>query len=247
MKTTEQFQSPGRLSAATGLVAAAMIAFLSACSGANTSQNVDSTSASSTTVAAGSPAGAPIPAAINAVGTYGEDLYDQAKAGNWGTVEAYRDSLHTAAANLPSGDQVQSQRTQLDSSITELDKAVAARNREAAQQAANRVTYLAAQMGAPYHAATPTEVVLLDYYGRELEIWAAQRNLPKLKETAAALESTWNAVRPAVEGNGGAVAARQTDALVSQIKAAATPASYARIATQFLNQVDSLEQVFVKA
>jgi hypothetical protein len=230
------------------VVAGALFALLlSACSRDTTSQSVDSTAASSTALATdSSPASAPIPAAINDVGTYGEDLYDQAKAGNWAAAQAYLDSLHAAATKLPSGDQIQSQRSQLDSAITALDQAVGARNRMAAQEAANRVTYLAAQMTTPYHGATPTEVVLLDYYGRELEIWAAQGNLAKLKETAATLESTWNAVRPAVESNGGAVAARQTDALVSQIKAAKSPAGYARVATPFLNQVDELEKVFVK-
>jgi hypothetical protein len=219
---------------------------LLACSRGKTNAVVDSTAASSTISTGAAAATAPIPAAINDVGTYGEDLYDQAKTGNWVVTKAYLDSLHAAATNLPSTDQIKSQRSQLDSAIAALDKAVAAHNSAAALEAANRVTFLSAQMTTPYHGATPTEVLLLDYYGRELDIWSARKNTAKLKETAAALTSTWNALRPTVEKNGGAVAARQTDALVAQINAAKSPAQYARVATPFLNEVDELEKVFTK-
>jgi multidrug efflux pump subunit AcrA (membrane-fusion protein) len=194
--------------------------------------------------ASSSPASAPIPGSINDVGTYGEDLYDQVKLGDWAKAKAYLDSLHAAAPNLPSGEQVRAQRNDLDSAIARLDKAVAARDRSTALEVANRATYLSAQMTTPYHGVAPTEVLLLDYYGRELEIWAARRNLPKLKETAAALESTWSALKPTVERRGGALAARNTDVLVARIKSAKSPADYARVATPFLDQVDELEKVF---
>ena len=233
-----------RLRTTGGLVAAALFALLaSACSRDTSNQPADSTAASSTTAGT---TNVPIPAAINDVGTYGEDLYDQAKVEGWTRAKAYLDSLHIAATNLPDDQPVQRQRSALDSAIIALDEAVAARNRAAALEAANRVTYIAAQMATPYRAATPIAVALLDYYGRELEIWASQKNLPKLKETAAALERTWTALRPTVEQSGGATAARDTDRLVARIKAAKSPAGYASIATPFLDQVDELEKVFVK-
>jgi hypothetical protein len=188
----------------------------------------------------------PIPQSINDVGTYGEDLYDDAKAGNWTKAKTLLDSLHNASKSLPGDDRIQSQRSQLDSAIAELDKAVASHNRGAGQEASNRVTFVSAQMTTPFHGATPTEVLLLDYYGRELEIWSGRKNTAKLKETATALTSTWNALRPTVERQGGGVAARQTDALVARINSAKTPAQYARTATPFLDEVDELEKVFTK-
>ena len=203
-------------------------------------------SASSTSSSTTAAANAPIPQAINDVGTYGEDLYDEAKAGNWAKAKTLLDSLHAASNLLPTGDQFQSQRTELNSAVSALDKAIASRNRTAGLEAANRVTYASAKMTTPYHGATPTEVLLLDYYGRELEIWSAQKNAAKLKETAAALTSTWNALRPTVQRQGGTVAAGQTDALVKRINAAKSPAEYARTATPFLDEVDELEKVFTK-
>lgn len=225
-----------------------------ACSGDKTKGGSDSTVASSTTQppsgVTGSSTGtsvstaAPIPKAINDVGTYGEDLYDQVKVGDWTKAKALLDSLHTAAQQLPAGDRIQSQRTDLDSTVATLDKVVASHNRVAGLEAANRVTFLSAQMTTPYHGPTPTEVLLLDYYGRELEIWSAQKNLAKLKETAAALSSTWKALRPTVVKHGGGAAAGHTDALVARINAAKSPAEYARVATPFLDEVDELEKVF---
>ena len=233
--------------AAKRLVAAAILAFvISACSRDNTTQNVDSTVTSAAVSSKASPAGAPIPAAITDVGTYGEDLFDQAKLGDWVKARAYLDSLHAAANKLSSDSSIQSQRGALDNAIASLDTAVPARKSALALDAANRVTYVAARMTIPYKAATPTEIMLLDYYGRELDLWSARKNLPKLKETATALESTWNTVRPAVVSNGGTAAAAQTDDLVAVLKAAKSPADYARVATPFLDQVDVLEVVFVK-
>jgi hypothetical protein len=247
MKTLERSPVPNTSRAASSIGAAALFAIsLFACSRDKTNAGIDSTAASSTAPTGAAAAAAPIPAAVNEVGTYGEDLYDQAKTPNWVAAKAYLDSLHTAATNLPRTDQIQSQRSQLDSAITALDQAVASRNSAAALEAANRITFLSAQMTTPYHGATPTEVLLLDYYGRELDIWSARKDTAKLKQTAAALTSTWNALRPTVEKNGGSVAAGHTDALVARINAAKSPAQYARVATPFLDEVDELEKVFTK-
>jgi hypothetical protein len=247
MKTHERSPVLKDSRVASSMVVAGLFAIgVFACSRDKTNAVVDSTAASSTTPTGAAAATAPIPAGVNDVGTYGEDLYDQAKAGNWVAAKAYLDSLHAAATNLPRTDQIQSQRSQLDSAIVALDQAVATRNGAAALEAANRVTFLSAQMTTPYHGATPTEVLLLDYYGRELEIWSARNDSAKLKETAAALTSTWNALRPTVEKNGGGVAAGHTDALVARINAAKSAAQYARVATPFLDEVDELEKVFTK-
>lgn len=223
------------------------------CRGDKAKTGADSTVASSTAQArlaasssTGSANASPIPKAINDVGTFGEDLYDGVKGGNWANAKALLDSLHAAARQLPTEDRIQSQRTDLDSAIANLDKSIGSHNRSAALEAANHVTFLSAQMTTPYHGPTPTEVLLLDYYGRELEIWAAQKNLDKLKETAAALSSTWKALRPTVVKQGGGSAAGRTDALVARIKAAKSAPEYARVATPFLDEVDELEKVFTK-
>src|SRR2546423_1661301 len=44
---------------------------------------------------------AAVPPAVDAVGTYGEDLYDAVKAGNWKEARKLLDSLSSAAKQLP--------------------------------------------------------------------------------------------------------------------------------------------------
>ena len=230
--------------AATSMAAAGIFALgLFACSHDKTNAG-DSMTASSTTASV--LASAPIPTAINDVGKYGEDLYDQAKAEKWVAAKAYLDSLHFAATNLPRTDQIKPQRQQLDSAIAMLDQVVAAHHGATALEAANRVTLLSARMTTSYHGTTPSGVLLLDYYGRELDIWSAQKDTVKLRETATALASTWESLRPAVEKSGRTAAVRRTDALVARVKEAKTPGQFARIATPFLEEVDSLEILFTK-
>lgn len=188
-----------------------------------------------------------VPPGIAAVGTHGEDLYDQAKAGQWDKARAILDSLDVAEKTLPAGEaRIQSERAQLTGVVDTLRRAVNGKNRPMALEASNRVTYLAAKMTEPYHPVEPAAVPLLDYYGRELEVWSARGNKAKLSSTVGELKRTWDGLRPKVESNGGGAVAKKTDSLVTLIVAAKTPAEHAKLATPFLDVVDELEKVFVK-
>ena len=63
---------------------------------------------------------------------------------------------------------------------------------------------------------------MLDYYGRELEIWSATENIAKLKTTASEMRRTWDAVRPSILSRGG-TAPQKFDALVARVEAAKSP------------------------
>jgi hypothetical protein len=229
----------------------ALAAAVSACSSKGTSKT---DSAAGTIAAIPSNASPADSGAVSAVppnpvvdvGTYGEDLYDEAKASHWPKATSYMDSLDAAAKALPNDDRIATRRAELTGVLDTLRRAVAGKQRQATLEASNRVTYLAAKMSEPYKLVTPADVVLLDYYGRELEIWAAQKNQAKLAQTAAEIRRTWDAVKPAVVSHGGAAAAAKADSLVARIEAAKSPAEYARAATPFLNVVDELEKPFTK-
>ena len=83
----------------------------------------------------------------------------------------------------------------------------------------------------------------LDYYGRELEVWALANDVNKLQATAREMRQTWDALRPAVEAKS-ATEAKKFDALVAQVETAKTPAAYIRVATPVLDEVDNLEKLF---
>lgn len=111
---------------------------------------------------------------------------------------------------------------------------------------ANHLTELGAQLASGYQSQVPTGVVLLDYYGRELEIWSEAGDLAKLRSTSADIRRTWNALRPQVAARGGTAEASAFDALVSRVGAAATPPAFAAVATPILDAVDGLEKVFTR-
>jgi hypothetical protein len=186
------------------------------------------------------------PLAVVNVGEYGEQIYDAAVAAQWAKATSLMDSLDAAAKALPDESRNAADRTRLTPVLDTLRSAVAAKQRGPATEAANRVTYLAARISAPYNPAVPVDVVLLDYYGRELEVGAARKDMARLKATAADIRRTWDAVKPQVVSHGAAAAAARTDTLVSQIEAAKSPAEYAKLAKPFLDVVDELEKPFEK-
>jgi hypothetical protein len=196
---------------------------------------------------------ASIPPAIDAVGTYGEDLYDVVKAGDWKKASLYLDSLRTAAAQLPSGLSAEWRATDrlpssdakhsLEALVDSLNAEIASKRRLEAQVDANRVTYISAELVRPYTSKTPVQVLLLDYEGRELEIWATAKNQTKLTTTKADIRKFWDEVRPQVESRN-PTQAKHTEDLVAQIEKAKTPAELKKLATPFLDEVDLLEKVF---
>ncbi|MDQ6738211.1 MAG: hypothetical protein M3Z30_11005 [Gemmatimonadota bacterium] len=182
-----------------------------------------------------------VPAAVADVGTHGEDLYDQVKAADWAKAKLTLDSLaHSVSALRPN------ERDQLAGVMDTLRESVGARQRQQAIVAANRVTFIGAALTEAYHPKMPANIVRMDYYGREIEIWAAQRDLPKLRRTAADLRKTWDAVRSDEISHGGSAPAARADSLVAQLDSARTVTSYAKLATPILDLVDALEKPFEK-
>lgn len=197
--------------------------------------------------APGTPAAAPagtVPPAIEALGHHAENAYDMARTSDWPRARASVDSLRSAIDSLPtgSGPELQAARTTLQ----ELDRAVAARSRRPALVAANRLTELGARLASAHAPLVPAEVTLLDYYGRELEIRAAEGDLARLRVTGDSIRVTWAAVKPRVEQRGGTAEAAAFEALVQKIGLARTAADFGAVATPVLDEVDRLEAVFTR-
>lgn len=187
-----------------------------------------------------------IPTSLSKVSEEGENIYDMAKVNDWSKTSASLTSLENAAKSLHT--QIQGKNkpelAQLDSRIAALKGTVTTKNRLATMQNGNQVTLIAAQITKQFEPKVPVEITLLDYYGRELEIWSATGNTGKLKVTANEMRLTWDAVRPSILAHKADVEAQKFDALVASVQAAKSPQEYNRLATPVLNQVDTLEKVF---
>jgi hypothetical protein len=184
-----------------------------------------------------------VPVFLSKVGESGETVYDAAKVGDWTKATAHLTSLRVATQQLRT--ETKSVKTaQLDKSIAALNKAIAIKNRQATMREANQVTLIVAKLTRQFEPKVPVEITLLDYYGRELEIWSAEGNIAKLQVTASNLHQTWEAVRPSVQNYGGQTQAKAFDTLVTRVESAKSPNDYSRLATSVLDKVDRLEQVF---
>lgn len=184
------------------------------------------------------------PKTLADAGEYGENVYDMAKANNWAKATAKLNLLKESAAKMKSEVQGGGELDQLASTVAALDQAVTSKNQQAAMREANQVTFIVANLNAPYKLTVPIEVTKLDYYGRELEIWSAEKDIKKLQATAVEMRRTWDAVRPAIESHKGAAEAKKFGELVAKVEQAKAPDEYARLATPILDEVDKLEKVF---
>ncbi len=163
------------------------------------------------------------------------------KAKNWTKASEKLGALKNVSTQMASE---KNSNSQLETTITNLEKAVASKDESTALREANQVTFIVADLTAKYNPVVPIEVVKLDFYGRELEIWSLAKDEAKLKATAQAIRETWNAVRTKIEAKGGTKQAKVFETLVVNVETAKTPSDFTKVAKPILDEVDNLERVF---
>jgi hypothetical protein len=207
------------------------------------------TMGSATAVLAGAPspvsATRPKASAIEDLGHYAENAYDQAKVADWTKARASVEALKAAAGRLGPAERKETALAgQLDGALSALDKAVARRDKPAAMREANLLTRLDAELSRPSKPVVPADVTLLDYYGRELDIWASARDEAKLRSTVVGMGTTWRGLRPQVLARGASAVASRFDSLVKKAESTRGVDELARLSTPILDEVDNLEHAF---
>jgi hypothetical protein len=182
-----------------------------------------------------------VPAALTDAGEFGENIYDAAKANDWKTANAKLNELKAAAEKM-AGEKIGS--AAFEATLGKLEKAAAAKDKTSTLIEANQLTLDAANLTAKYNPPVPVEVVKLDFYGRELEIWSQAKDEAKLRETARMIRQNWDAVKSKIEARGGKKEAAAFENLVVKTDRARTSADYAKLAAPILDEVDNLEKVF---
>lgn len=236
------------LAVAAGLLAATAAGCGAAAQGGqgNNQPGATGTRTSAPTRPASTDAGAPaaaVPKPLAAAGEYAENVYDAAKAGDWKTADAKLAALKDSTARL-GGTPGAGNPGALRADVAALEKAVGARDQQAALLTSNKATFDAANLSAAFDNPVPVAVTKLDYYGRQVEVQAAAGDTAALTQTAAEVQRTWDGVRSQVVRNGGTAEAKEFDGLVAQLQRANTPDQYGKLATPILDQVDYLEGVF---
>ncbi len=182
-----------------------------------------------------------VPASLIDAGEFGENIYDAAKIGDWKLANTKLNDLKIVAEKI-NAEKIGS--ANFEATLGKLEKVVANKDKNTSLIEANQMTLEVANLTAKYNPTVPVEVVKLDFYGRELEIWSAAQDESKLRETAQMIRQNWDAVKAKIEAKGGKKEAAAFENLVVKIEAAKTPADYAKLATPILDEVDNLEKVF---
>lgn len=186
-----------------------------------------------------------VPSALSNIGEYGESVYDLAKIDNWMKAKTDFSQLQNAANQYArTNPDNNTELNQLNASIERLSNSITARERQTAMQNANQITSIAARLTQQYQTKIPSDITMLDYYGRELEIGAASGNITLLQNIAQQIGQTWESVRPTIISHGGTTVAQQFDLLVAQLNRAKSTSDYAQLAKPVLDRVDNLELVF---
>jgi hypothetical protein len=223
-------------------VIASLMIWLNACSSG--SPREAKTNKAATPASAAVTTEASVPTSLSNAGEYGENIYDYAKANDWKNANVKLVTLRDEVKNVRTN--INGPRAALDRlevTVAAVDRAVTAKDRQATMREANQVTLEIANLTTAYKPTVPVEVTKLDYYGRELEVWAQAQDANKLQATAREMRRTWDSLRPTVESLS-PTRAKKFDALVARVESAKKPADYARVATPVLDEVDNLEKLF---
>jgi hypothetical protein len=184
-----------------------------------------------------------VPSPLTTIGESGEHAFEMIYAGKSGKALHDIIKMHKNATRLEN-ELGSGELDAIYDSISELEKALSANDVHEALVASNHITYLAAEATRPYHPSMPVEVVLLDYYGRELQIWSRANELSKLKKTSDAINKVWGNLSSDVQRHNGNNEANRFSELVSQLGQASTLVQYQLLAEPFLQEVDNLEKVY---
>jgi hypothetical protein len=190
-----------------------------------------------------------VPPAITDAGEFGENIYDAVKGGDWTAAAEKLASLKKAAAQFTTeipkmtADQKKSE-AQLAQDIAAIEKAVAAKDKQAALEKSNDTTLVALELSIPFNPQIPASITRLDYLGRELQVWAGPNDVKKLQQVAAEIQTTWSKVQPSIQAKGAAEVAKRFTNLVGLVSAAKTAKEYEAAAAPLLDEVDNLEKVF---
>lgn len=181
---------------------------------------------------------------LEQAGHWSENLYDRAAANDWSGAASDLESLRGSLTRLRSAfGENRHLATALDQT-EEIGTAVTARNARDLARLANAVTRDVALLSAQTNPPVPVEVTLLDYYGREIEIWSTAGDIGRLRDTQAGTRATWRRLEPKLAAQGTAVERQRFGALVTRLDAARTIDDFRILATPILDEVDNLEKAF---
>ncbi len=178
-----------------------------------------------------------------------KDIYEHAKSNRWkhignklNAIKKAEQQSFTAVTN----ENTTGLLPKLVEATTDLDEAVSSQRRLDAMTQANRIMIIAAKMMAPFNPRIPTNVAIIGYSARKLEILAETRDIAKMQDIVYRIHLSWQSLIPQVIEHGETREIKRFAEIMKRMEAAKSPEEYGRQASFVLEEVDNLEQMFSK-
>ncbi len=113
-------------------------------------------------------------------------------------------------------------------------------------RAANNITLLEVAMVRDLKLRFPTNIMLLNYCGRQLEIESEEKDIERLSNIVVRMHLIWQNLIPQLIDRGGTKEIRNFAEIMKRLERANTPEEYGQVAKQVLDEMDDLEKVFRK-
>jgi hypothetical protein len=180
-------------------------------------------------------------------GTAG-DIYELAKVTRWNKIRKKLDELKKSEKSIrvlrKEENDFFTQR--LKNKIDDLEQAISAKNRKDTMRFSNNITFLEVAMIGDLKPRVPTNVKLLDYCGRQLEILSEEKDIDKLSNLVVRMHLIWQNLISQLVNEGNTKEVKNFSEIMKRLERAKTPEDYNHLAKQVLDEVDNIEKVFKK-
>jgi hypothetical protein len=184
------------------------------------------------------------PLMLLAVGGRAADLFDAARLSNWREADLALQAMKEFSAALPDTFSNRDVLSRLHSRLKDVGEAVSSRQRLQTMDFANGITRLVTDLAEEYKPEGPYALVLLGFYGRELELGIESGNQARLKRAIADLRQTWSRFERVVLERGAVDEARRFTDVVVQLEGARAPGDFVGPTRAELDAVSRLENLF---
>jgi hypothetical protein len=184
------------------------------------------------------------PAALSDIGQAAVLLFNDANASSWSSASEAMHTIREHSLSLPLALPKPDVAAQLRSRLKWLGQDVSARDRIATMDDANAVMRLTAELSAEFQTDVPYDVVMLGYYGRQLELGIAANRPDALTHASTDLRSTWNRVEPTIEGRATVDDVRRFTDTVARLEGAHTAKQFVAPTRVAVAEAERFEQLF---
>ena len=184
------------------------------------------------------------PSSLVEIGDAAEQLFDAARLSSWSAADVAVQTMRTSSEGLPTTWPTPDLAGRLLSRLAEVEASASARRRVQTMDFANGITRVVADLSSEYRMPVPYSLVLLDYYGRELELGIAAGDPIRLAQTTADLQQTWNRFESAILQLGAIDEARRFTDSVAQLVDARVVSDFVAPTRAELVAADALKRLF---